>query len=96
MSYHVVFLEHIPFFFILSTTYSLTRSDLIHINLFSEDSDSLSSQVPSTSNTSSYVRTIHTDYSAGIDNVFSGISEALFFFSIISQAPFKSMNPPLC
>jgi hypothetical protein len=50
MSCHVVFLEHIPFFSISSTTHSLIRSDLICIDSFSEDSDSLSSQVPSTSN----------------------------------------------
>ena len=51
MSRHVVFLEHILFFSIPSTTYSLTRPDIIHIDSFSEDFDSLSSQVRSTSNT---------------------------------------------
>ena len=39
--YHVIFLEHILFFSISSTTYSLTRSDFIHIDFFSKDSDSL-------------------------------------------------------
>ena len=34
MSRHVVFLEHIPFFSIPSTTHCLTRYDLIHIDLF--------------------------------------------------------------
>jgi hypothetical protein len=51
VSRHVVFLEHILFFSIPSTTYSLTRPDIIHIDSFSKDFDSLSSQVPSTSNT---------------------------------------------
>jgi hypothetical protein len=45
VSLHVVFLEHIPFFSISSTTHSLTRSDLIRIDPFSEDSDSLLSHV---------------------------------------------------
>jgi hypothetical protein len=35
VSRHVVFLEHIPFFFIPSTTHSLTKSDLIRIDHFS-------------------------------------------------------------
>jgi len=51
VSRHVVFLEHIPFFSIPSTTHGLTRPDIIDIDPFFEDSDSLSSQVPSTSNT---------------------------------------------
>ena len=34
VSRHVVFFEHIPFFSILSTTHSLTRFDLIRIDLF--------------------------------------------------------------
>jgi len=35
VSRHVVFLEHIPLFSIPSTTYSLTKSDLIRIDPFS-------------------------------------------------------------
>jgi len=34
VSRHVVFLEHIPFFSIPSTTHSLTKTDLIHIDPF--------------------------------------------------------------
>jgi hypothetical protein len=34
VSHHVVFLEHIPFFSIPSTTHSLTRPDIIHIDSF--------------------------------------------------------------
>ena len=45
MSYHVVFLEHIHLFSSPSTTYSLIGSDLIRIDSFSKDFDSLSSQV---------------------------------------------------
>ena len=43
VSHHVVILEHISFFSIPSTTHILTRSDLIRIDSFSEDFDSLSS-----------------------------------------------------
>lgn len=55
VSLHVVFLEHMPLFSISSTTHSLTRSGLIRIDPFFKDSDSLSSHVPSTSNTPSHV-----------------------------------------
>jgi len=34
MSHHVIFLEHIPLFSISSIAHSLTRSNLIYINLF--------------------------------------------------------------
>jgi len=51
VSRHVVFLEHIPFFSIPSTTHNLTRLDIIRIDLFFEDSDNISSQVPSISDT---------------------------------------------
>jgi hypothetical protein len=43
VSHHVVFLELKHFFSIPSITHNLTRSDLICIDLFYEDSDSLSS-----------------------------------------------------
>jgi len=43
VSRHVVFLEHIPFFSIPSTTHNLTRPDIIRIDPFSEDSDNISS-----------------------------------------------------
>ena len=49
--HHVVFLEHMPFFSI----HDLTRYDLIRIVSFSNDSNNLSSQVPSTSYTPSHV-----------------------------------------
>jgi len=55
MSHHVVFLEHIPFFFILSTTHSLTKTDHILIDPFSEDSGN---------DTSPHVRLICTYNSA--------------------------------
>ena len=55
VSHHVVFLEHIPFFSIPSSTHDLTRSDLIRIDSFIEDSDSLSSQVPNTLDSPSHV-----------------------------------------
>jgi hypothetical protein len=34
VSRHVVFLEHITFFYIPSTTHNLIRSDIFHINPF--------------------------------------------------------------
>ena len=52
---HVVFLEHIPFFYIPFSTHDLTRSDLIRIDPFSKDSGSLSSQVPNTLDSASHV-----------------------------------------
>ncbi|KAH7571721.1 hypothetical protein JRO89_XS04G0125500 [Xanthoceras sorbifolium] len=47
VSRHVVFLEHIPFFSIPAVAHNVTKSDLIHIDLFSDHTDSLSPQVPS-------------------------------------------------
>ena len=43
MSRHVVFLEYIPLFSIASATHDLTRFDLIRIDHFFDDYDSLSS-----------------------------------------------------
>jgi len=86
---------YIPFFSILSTTHSLTRSDLIHIDPFSKNSDSLSSQVPSTSNTPPYVWSIHIDHSVGTDTLFSDTLEALFFSTVL-QALSETVDLPLC
>jgi len=73
----------------------LTRSDSIRINpFFSEDSGSLSSQVPSTSGTPSHVRSIYTHHPAGIDTLLSGTPEVPFS-STAFQAPFEIMDPPL-
>ena len=55
VSRRVVFLEHIPFFSIPSSIHDLTRSDLIRIDPFYEDSNNLSSQVPSTLDTLSHI-----------------------------------------
>ena len=85
MSRHVLFLEHIPFYSIPSTTHTLTRSDLNRIDLFSKDFDSLSSQFPSTSNTSSQ---------AGTDTLLSGTPEAPSS-SIVPQASSEIVDPPL-
>jgi hypothetical protein len=94
VSHHVVFLEHIPFFSITCTTHSLTKSDLIHIDLFSEDSDSLSSQGPSTSDTPSHVRQIYTHHYASTDTLLSSTPEALFS-STVSQASSEIVDPYL-
>ena len=55
MSYHVVFLEHIPFFSIPYATHDLARSNLIRMDPFSKDYDSLSSQVPNTLDSPSHI-----------------------------------------
>jgi hypothetical protein len=84
VSRHVVFLEHIPFFSISSTTHSLTKSDLIHIDPFSEDSGN---------DTSPYVRSIYTHNSAGTGTLLSSTSEAPFS-STAPQASFEIVDPP--
>jgi hypothetical protein len=94
MSRHVVFLEYIPFFSISSTTHSLTISDLIRINLFFEDSDSLSSYVPSTSDTPPHVRPIYIHQSIGIDILLSGTPEAPFS-STTPQTLYEIVDKPL-
>jgi hypothetical protein len=54
----------------------LTRPDLIRIDPFSEDSNSLSSLVPSTSKTPPHVRPIHIDHCVGTDTLLSSTPEA--------------------
>jgi hypothetical protein len=85
VSRHVVFLEHIPFFSIPSTTHNLTRPDIIRIDLFFKDSDNISSQVPSTLDTLFHVRLIYTHHPAGTDTLLSSTPEA----------PFSSTTPKL-
>ena len=48
VSRHVVFLEHIPFFSIPDSPHNMTKSDLIRIDPFSEDQDTVFSHSPST------------------------------------------------
>ena len=55
VSRRVDFLEHIPFFSIPSSIHDLTRFNLIRIDPFYEDSNNLSSQVPSTLDTLSHI-----------------------------------------
>jgi len=84
VSRHVVFFERILFFSIPSTTHSLTKSDLIRINPFSEDSGN---------DTSLHVRSICTHNSAGTGTLLSGTPEAPF----LSTAPKTSseiVDPP--
>jgi len=84
VSRHVVFLEHIPFFSIPSTTHSLTKTNLIHIDPFSEDSDN---------DTSPHVRSICIHNSAGTGTLLSGTPEAPFS-SIVLQASSEIVDPP--
>ena len=67
MSRHVVFLEHVPFFSIQSTTHRLTKIDLIRIDPFFEDSGN----VP-------HARSICTHNFAGTGTLLSDTSEAQF------------------
>jgi hypothetical protein len=84
MSRHVVFLEYIPFFSIPSTTHNLNKSDIIHIDPFSEDSGN---------DTSLHVRSICTHNSAGTGTLLSGTPEASFS-SIAPQASSEIVDPP--
>ena len=102
-SRHVVFLEHIPFFFIPSSIHDLTRSYLISIDPFYKDSNKLSSRVPSTSNTPSHVlpcfplhhtQCVVTNSSASTDTLLSRTSEAPSS-PMVPQAPSKIVDPPL-
>jgi hypothetical protein len=94
VSHHVVFLKHIPFFSIPSTTHNLTRPDIIRIDPFFEDSDNISSQVPSTSDTLSYVRPICTHHPVGTDTLLFSIPEAPFS-STAPQASSEIVKPSL-
>jgi hypothetical protein len=94
VSHHVVFLKHIPFFSISSTTHNLTASDLIRIDHFFEDSDNLSSYVPSTSDTPPHVRRIYTHQSIGTDILLSGTPKAPFS-STTPQTSSEIVDPPL-
>jgi len=85
VSRHVVFLEHIPFFSIPSITHSLTKSDLISIDPFSEDSGN---------DISPHVRSICTHNPAGIGTLLSSTSEAPFS-STTPQASSEIVDPPL-
>jgi hypothetical protein len=84
MSRHVVFLEYIPFFSIPSTTHNLTKSDIIHIDPFYEDSGN---------DTSPRVQSICTHKSAGTGTLLSGTPEASFS-SIAPQASSEIVDPP--
>jgi len=85
VSSHVIFLEHIHFFSISSTTHSLTKPDLIRKDPFSEDFDS---------HTSPHVRPICTHNSAGIDTLLSNTPEAPFSFTA-PQTSSEIVDPPL-
>jgi len=86
VSHHVVFLEHIPFFSIPSTTYSLTKSDIIRIDPFFEDSGN---------DTSPHVRSICTHNSTGTGTLLSSTPEAPFS-STAPQASSEIVDPPPC
>jgi len=96
MSRHIVFLEHIHFFSISSITHNLIRLDIIRIDLFFfvEDFDNISSQVPSISDTLSYVQPICTHHPAGTDTLLSGTPEAPFSSTTL-QASSEIVDPPL-
>jgi len=84
VSRYVIFLEYIPFFSISSTTYSLTKSDLIRIDPFSKDSGN---------DTSSHVRSICTHNSAGTGTLLSSTPETPFS-STAPQTSSEIVDPP--
>jgi len=84
VSRHVVFLEHIPFFSIPSSTHSLTKTDLIHIDHFSEDSGN---------DTSLHVRSICTHNSTSTGTLLSSTPETPFS-STAPQASSEIVDPP--
>ena len=95
LSCHVVFREHIPLFSIQSSIHDLTRSEIIRIDPFSEDSNNLSSHVPSTSNTPSHVlppfplhhtQRVVANSSASTNTLLSRTLEAPSF-PMVSKAP---------
>ncbi|TXG60844.1 hypothetical protein EZV62_012207 [Acer yangbiense] len=107
VSRHVVFLEHIPFFSILTSTHDMTKSDLIRIDPFSDDTDSLSSSVPCTRDTNSpsipithfplhYSRRSRTDTSANTGTSLSDASDASDAPPLLAatQALTETMDPP--
>ena len=101
-SYHVLFLEHKPFFSIPDTIHNLTKSDLIHIDPFSDPTDSLSPQVPSTTNSDSSIAPIiyfPFHYSHRVRIVSSGDTGTLQYGAldnptppIVAQAPPKIVD----
>jgi hypothetical protein len=72
----------------------LTRSDLICIDPFSKNFDSLSFQVLSTSDTPSHVRPICIYHSTGTDPLLSSTPEAPFS-STLPQTSSETVDPPL-
>ena len=103
MSRHVIFLEHIHFFSIPSSIHDLTRSDLIRIDPFSEDSNNLSSQVPSTLDIPSHflphfplyhTQRVVTNSSIGTNTLIFGTPKAPSS-PMVPQAPFEIADPPI-
>jgi len=72
----------------------LTRFDLIRIDPFSEDSNSLLSQVSSASNTPPHVRSIQNNYYAVTDTLLSGTPEDSFS-SMVHLTLFEIVDLPL-
>ena len=104
VSRHVVFLEHIHFFSILSTTHSLTRFDLIRIDPFLNiliiyHLEFLVLQIliltflpPLPLHSTQPIR---TDHSAGIATLLSDTHTHAPFSSMVPQALSEIVNPPL-
>lgn len=92
-SRYVMFLEHIHFFLIPATTHNLTKSDLIHIDPFSDHTDSLSLQVPSTIDSDSSIAPIipfplhYSHKVCTISFVNTSTSLELLIISLLLQLP---------
>ncbi|XP_062116485.1 uncharacterized protein LOC133830512 [Humulus lupulus] len=79
VSRYVVFLEHIPFFFIPDSTHNLTKSDFIHIDPFCEHTSTSSPQVSQTVESESSLTPIvpfPLHYSRRSRAIDTGISQA--------------------
>ena len=95
VSCHVVFLEHISSFSISSSIHDLTRYDLLRIDPFYEDSNNLSSQVPSATYTPSHhIQRVVTNSSACTDTLLFGTPKAPSS-PIVPQASSEIVDPPL-
>ena len=87
VSHQVLFLEHILFFFIPSSSHNLTKSNLIHIDPLYDDQDSLS-PIPNT-----------TDIGTPIPDVFDNIGTSILdapdtsSYLITSQVPLETEDP---
>ncbi|TXG68486.1 hypothetical protein EZV62_003421 [Acer yangbiense] len=101
MSRHVMFLEHVPFFSISTSTHDMTKSDLIRIDHFSDNTDNLSSPVlcttdtdsPSVSSPSIPITHFPLHYSHRFQTVTSADTGTSLLNPSATQAPSETVDP---